>query len=359
MSVRRRAALALLLLGLSLTACGKKGPPVAPERRLPVAPSGLQGAVDENSIVLTWTNPTARVDNSRLRDLTTVRVHRREEADGAPLKAAMLSGDRVVGYDEQAVIRLNAPAAAEIQGGRARWVDGKGLTRGRQYVYVVTAEDSLGRSSPPSERLAVTFLAAPKAPQGVVAVAGDGQVRLTWVAPAEFSDGTPVSGEVKYVVLRGPGTEGTLAPVTPEPVAGTTYTDPGLDNDIEYRYAVRAVRMDPRGAATGAASAVVAVSPMKTTPPSAPGNLVAIPSPGAVRLAWLPSPEQDVALYAVYRAVGGGPFVRIATTTRVNTVYIDRTVQPGTTYRYAVTAIDSARRPNESSRSNEASVTVP
>lgn len=359
MTGRGRTAVALLLLGLSLAACGKKGPPVAPERRLPVAPSGLQGAVEENSIALTWANPATRVDSSRLRDLTAVRIHRREEADGAPLKPAMLSGDRVVGYDELAVIRLDAPAPAEIQGGRARWVDRKGLTLDRQYVYVVTAEDSLGRSSSPSERLAVTFLAAPKAPRHVAAAPGDRQARLTWEAPAELSDGTPVSGELRYVVLRGPAVEGALAPVTPEPVPGTTFTDTGLENDVEYRYAVRAVRMHPRGAATGAASGAVAVSPVKTTPPSAPGNLVAIPSPGAIRLAWNPSPEEDVALYAVYRAVGGGPFARIATTARVNTVYTDRNVQPGTTYRYAVTAIDRARRPNESGRSNEVSVTVP
>jgi hypothetical protein len=34
-------------------------------------------------------------------------------------------------------------------------------------------------------------------------------------------------------------------------------------------------------------------------------------------------------------------------------------VRPGATYRYAVTALDRARRPNESARSNEISVRVP
>jgi hypothetical protein len=314
---RGRATAALLLLGVSLVACGKKGPPVAPERRLPMAPSALQGAVDEDSIALTWANPTTRVDSSRMRDLTTVRVHRREDGDGTPLKPAMLSGDHVVGYDEVAVIRLDAPAPAEVQGGTVRWVDRKGLTLGRRYVYVVTAEDSLGRSSAPSERLAIVFLAAPRAPQQVVAAAGDRQIRLSWQAPTEFSDGTPVTGELRYQVLRGPAVEGALTPVTPQPVTGTT------------------------------------------SPPGAPSSLVAIPTPGAVRLAWIPGPEEDVALYAVYRAVGGGPFERIATTSRVNTVYVDRNVQPGATYRYAVTAIDSARRPNESPRSNEVTVTLP
>ncbi len=356
---RQVAALLLLGLGLSLTACGKKGAPVAPERRLPVAPSAVEGAVEENTIVVRWSNPATRVDNSRLRDLTTLRLFRREEADGAPLKPAMLSGGQVVGYEEVATIRLDAPAPAEVQGGRARWVDRKGLEVNKRYVYVVTAEDSIGRSSPPSERLVTYLLAPPRAPRDVSVTPGDRQATIRWQPPTEFTDGSPAAGEFRFVVLRGAAGEGPLAPVTPGPVAGTSYTDTGLENDTEYRWAVRAVRVDPRVQATGPASMMVGASPVDTTAPSAPGNLVAIPSPGAVRLAWNPSPEEDVALYAVYRAVGSGPFARIATTVRVNTVYTDRDVRQGTTYRYAVTAIDSARKPNESSRSNEAAVTTP
>jgi len=83
---------------------------------------------------------------------------------------------------------------------------------------------------------------------------------------------------------------------------------------------------------------------------------VAVPSGGAIRLAWNASPQADVAAYAVYRAAAGGDFVRIATTVPPGTVYTDRDVQPGTTYRYAVTAIDRARRPNESARSDSVSV---
>jgi fibronectin type 3 domain-containing protein len=50
--------------------------------------------------------------------------------------------------------------------------------------------------------------------------------------------------------------------------------------------------------------------------------------------------------------------MRIATTTAPRTVYTDRDVRAGTTYRYAVTALDSARRANESPRSNVVSVRV-
>jgi fibronectin type 3 domain-containing protein len=181
-------------------------------------------------------------------------------------------------------------------------------------------------------------------------------VSLTWEPPAALMDDSPVTGPLAYIVLRG-GTSGALAPITPQPVAGTAFTDTAVDNDTDYRYAVRAVRVEGAIDASGETSPTVAATPADTTPPSAPTALVAVPSGGAIRLAWNPSPEPDVAAYAVYRAGGSGELVRIATTLAgAGTVYTDRDVRAGTTYRYAVTALDRARRPNESARSNVVSV---
>jgi len=354
-----RGLAALALLGLALTACGKKGPPVTPEQRLPTPPVGLQASVDESSILVTWTNPTTRFDGTPLKDLKAAKLYRREDSDGRPPKPAMLSAGRVVGYDEIATIRLDSPGPATVQGGTVQWVDRQGLVLGHQYVYVVTAIDALGRSSPPSERRAITFLAAPKPPGGVQARPGNHQVTLRWDAPAEFTDGSPVTGELRYLVLRGTGSEGPLSVITREPLAATSYTDTGLENDAEYRYAIRVVRVDPRATVSGALSPAVAATPIETEPPTPPSNLVAVPSPGALRLAWSPSPESDVAFYAVYRATGTGAPIRIGTTLSGNTTFIDRDVRPSTTYRYTVTAIDNARRPNESASSNEVTVTTP
>ena len=257
-----RSRRAVVAIGLALTAfvlggCGKKGPIVAPERRVPAPPSELRASVEERTIVVSWSNPRTRADGSRLRDLALVRLFRRDEVPDAPPKPAMLSGDRVVGYQEIVRIALDAapPAGVQLQDGGVSVRDSGGLSFGRRYVYVVTAEDSLGRSSPPS--------------------------------------------------------------------------------------------------------AAVAVTPVDTTPPSPPTRLIAIPAAGSVRLAWNASPEEDVALYAVYRAEGTGAFVRIATVQPITTLYTDRDVQSGRTYRYAVTALDRARKANESARSNEVSVTVP
>jgi fibronectin type 3 domain-containing protein len=353
-----RAVAVLLLAVGTLAACGKKGPPVAPELRVPVVPSALHGSVDGESIVVSWTRPERRLDGSRLRSVDRYTLYRREEADSGPPKSAMLSNGRVVGYDEIATIRTESPAPATIQGSSVTWVDRRALSLGRRYVYVVTAEDATGRISAPSERLVVPFVAAPKAPAALDARPEDGRVTLTWQPPPALVDGSPVTGDIRYVILRGSGATGPLAAITPQPLADTTYTDTGLDNDADYRYAVRAVRVEPSVTAAGEASAAVTVAPLDTTPPSAPTGLVAVPSADAVRLAWNASPEPDVATYAIYRATGNGDFMRIATTTAPGTIHTDGDVKAGTTYRYAVTALDRARRTNESARSNVVSVRV-
>lgn len=351
-----RSVLAGLLAVVTLAACGKKGPPVAPELRVPTVPAALHGSVDGESIVLSWTAPDARLDGTKLRTVDRYTLYRREEADAGPPKSAMLSQGRVVGYDEIATIRTESPAPATIQGSSVTWVDRRALSMGRRYVYVVTAADAIGRTSAPSERLVVPFLAAPKAPAAVDAAPGDRRVTVTWQPPPALIDGSPVTGDLKYVVLRGSGATGPLAAITPQPLAQTTYTDTGLENDADYRYAVRALRVEPGVTAAGEISAAVTAAPRDSTPPSAPNGLVALPAPGEVRLAWNASPEPDVTTYAIYRAAGGGDFMRIATTTAPGTVYTDRDARPGTTYRYAVTALDSARRSNESARSNVVSV---
>lgn len=353
------ALAALALLGVGLAACGKKGPPVAPERRLPAAASALEASVEADAIVLRWVNPKTRVDGTRLRDLATVKLHRREEAEGAALRSAMVSRGQVVGYEEVASIRLEAPEPAVVRGDSVQWVDRRGLAFGRQYVYVVTALDATGRSGAPSERLVVGYAAAPGPPRNLAAAPGEGQVRLRWEAPAGLIDGSPLGGGIRYLILRAAGAETPLAPITPEPLAATSFTDTGLENETTYRYAIRAVRSVGAGTARGEPSPPVAVTPVDMTPPRPPASLVAIPSPTAVRLAWTPSPDADVAVYAVYRAAGNGPFLRVGTTAAVNTVFVDREVAAGARLRYVVTALDRARTPNESPRSNEVTVLVP
>ena len=347
---------AVVLIAAGAAGCGRKAAPVFPERRLPQAVTDLSGAVREGGIDLAWTIPRRRVDNTPIRDPAVARVYRAEDGGTGEPRSALLVRDRVAGYTEIATIRLvDVPPA---QAGRAVYRDTTGLHNGRRYTYVVLTEDGQGRLSAPSTRVSLLYGAAPEAPGALRAEPGEQQARLSWEAPARRTDASPVEAPLEYEVLRADSPDGALRPVGRTPAGVTTFTDTKLENDRAYSYAVRAVGSSAAGTAIGEPSARVTVTPADMTPPSAPANLVAIPSARTVRLSWSPSPERDVAGYVVYRAAGGGGFARIGSTRVPTTVFVDADVPPGQ-YRYTVSARDAGARANESAYSNEVTVSVP
>ena len=357
MSPRGARVLALALTALALAACGRKGAPVAPERRLPAAAADLTAVIRESTVELAWTNPTRRVDRTLIRDLTLARVYRVEDDGRGEPKAAMLADGAVAGYTEVAAIRLAEAAPAAVQGARVTLADRGGLAYGRRYTYVVVTADSLGRVSPPSRRVSVAYVAAAEPPANLTGAPGEREARLAWQPPTRLLDGS-APGPLAYEILRAPSGDAPLVPVARTPAGALTLTDRELENGRTYFYAVRAVRVEGDTTAYGALSARAAVTPRKTTPPAPPADLVGIPLEGAVRLSWKPSPDGDVSGYVVYRAAEGGAFVRIGATQPPATTFVDRDVARGA-WRYAVTAEDSAAPRNESARSNEVTVAVP
>jgi fibronectin type 3 domain-containing protein len=94
-----------------------------------------------------------------------------------------------------------------------------------------------------------------------------------------------------------------------------------------------------------------------TFPPRTPTGLAAVPSTDGIDLSWEPNTEPDLAGYIVYRrqvSVTGeaiGTPTRLTSTPTPAPAFSDRTAQPGQSYSYRVTAIDTAG--NESPASTE------
>jgi len=107
-------------------------------------------------------------------------------------------------------------------------------------------------------------------PTDLIAVAGNAQVVLTWVAP---TNGTPAG----YKVYRND------VAITTAPVIGLTYTDTSLTNGTSYNYKVTALYTAPDGESVP--SNVVAATPTAPvlTPPS---NLSAQVNGQTVSLQW-------------------------------------------------------------------------
>jgi hypothetical protein len=97
-----------------------------------------------------------------------------------------------------------------------------------------------------------------------------------------------------------------------------------------------------------------------STPPGAPQNATATAAASSVSVSWTANAEPDLAGYNIYRSTSspvstsGTPLNGATLLTRVNS-YADISVANGTTYFYAVTAVDSSG--NSSLPSNETSAT--
>lgn len=364
-----RAALTLaLLVPLALAACGRRGPPVAPERRLPAAIQDLSAAVVGEGVRLAWTLPRIRVDRSPVKELRRTEVYRRLEVPGQaepPRPAVLVFGGLfggptdLPGFERVANIVLAEPGAAELTRSQVVYTDAQGLAFGRRYTYVVVVVDEQGRPSPPSNRVAVAVAPPPTPPTRLLAQPGDREVRLSWEAPTSLADGSPLPGPPLYNVFRTTSPEARATrPLNPEPLTTASYLDLAVQNDVTYRYAVQAL-LGPRGPASQPTE-VAAATPEDRTPPAQPRGLVAVVAGATVRLAWDAVGDPDVAGYHVYRSTTPGrDHGRLTSAPQGPTTYVDDQVRPGQTYHYVVTAVDRSRRANESVPSPEVSARLP
>ena len=189
---------------------------------------------------------------------------------------------------------------------------------------------------------------APAAVTGLAATAGDGTVALRWDA----SSAPDLAG---YRVYRAQGStvETTEANrVGDALVTGTTLTDPGVANTLQYAYAVTAV--DAVGNESPA-SAVVTATPADTSAPDVPQGLTAAPAPEQVTLRWSEVP--GAAVYRVYRSATSPVVLDAASRLPevTGTELVDRGRTNGVALHYVVTSVDAAG--NESAASAEATAT--
>jgi fibronectin type 3 domain-containing protein len=187
---------------------------------LPSAPQSLQAAAGNGLVSLTWQPPAS---------------------DG---------GSPIIGYS---VYRGTAPGGAlflATVGPILSYTD-FGVSNGVTYYYQVAAVNAVGEGPRSAEVSATPASGAtvPSAPRNLVATPGDGQVGLTWAAPAT-SGGSAITN---YWVYRGT-TSGDLAlHATLGDVLA--YTDTTVTNGVTYYYQVSAVNSIGEGSRSPEVSA--------------------------------------------------------------------------------------------------------
>lgn len=168
-----------------------------------------------------------------------------------------------------------------------------------------------------------------------------GKTAVTWSSNAEMD----LAGYKVYRRLAG-ATKWTLISGT-TPITTASYTDLTPGTGDSYEFAVAAV--DKAGNAS-ANTAAMKITTVDKTAPAQPAGLTVTDAADGNSLAW--TAVSGAAKYKVYRsASAGGTYTSIGTAT--GAAYSDTTAADGTTYFYAVSALDAAG--NESARSTAVS----
>ena len=242
------------------------------------------------------------------------------------------TGNDVTGYR----VYRNGNPVADVTGTTYRDSGLQGFTT---YNYTVTAFDSAGLESDPSNSAQATTLDAtpPTRPANLTATAtGTTTISLSWSGSAD-----PETGVSSYLVYRDS--------VQVAQTTGTSYVDTGLSPATTYEYRVSAVNGEGlESALSNPASATTS----DATGPSTPTNLTATTAgTDRIDLAWSSSsdPESGIDFYRIYR--DGAPVAETPGTT-----HVDTGLSPFTTYEYRVSAING--QGVESALSDPASATT-
>ena len=154
------------------------------------------------------------------------------------------------------------------------------LINGREYIFEVRAVNALGKGgaetarATPERRIAPPppprggggggggLLFVPEAPLGLMAMPGEGAVRLEW-GPPESDGGTSILC-YEYRLKEGRGEFGEWTPIedsTPGEVNATGYTVGELGNGTVYVFELRAVNLVGEGPESEAVEAVMGLDP--------------------------------------------------------------------------------------------------
>ncbi len=191
-----------------VTKSGRPGPPSTrvelPLVDPPAEPPPPQATPTETSIVLTWAVPATRAGP------IAYNVYKAGSSDP-----------------------INGAPIAEAKFERA------GVTFGTEECFALRAVQKIGAvslESTPSAQVCVTprDTFAPAAPKGLSIVAATGTMNLGWDANTE-------SDLAGYLILRGEAPGDTLQPLTPAPIAATSYEDKTVKPGVRYVYAIVAV----------------------------------------------------------------------------------------------------------------------
>lgn len=344
----------LAAAGAVLCGCGYPGTPLPPALNIPTPVTDLVAVQRGDRILLRFTPSMTTTDEMLLSSLRGV-VLRGGPSEGKfdAWRWAETARDIPVGELKFEAIEPSARRSRKsVQTGGARAGVVETSTpvagwAGKEVVFAVRAIGPTGRSSAWSVPIVMRVVDPLQTPAGLASEGMPNGVGLHW-------DRGPRREGLKWRVWRRQD-----AGDTPS-VLGTALDPDWLDQSAEfgnsYIYAVQAV-VDI-GSGKEAESEISEAVPIRyedVFPPEPPKGLSLVSSSSAAELTWERALEPDFASWQVWRAEGDGALEKLDVP-RTNPSYSDRAVEPGKTYRYAVSAIDA--KGNESKPCEPVAITI-
>ncbi|MPV88294.1 tandem-95 repeat protein, partial [Georgenia ruanii] len=207
-----------------------------------------------------------------------------------------------------------------------------GLTNGVAYTFTVSATNEAGDSAPSAPSAPARPDVRPERPAPPVVAFGDGELRVTWRAPANA--GSPVES---YDLQMSPA-----AGAGQVRVSGTTHTWTGLTNGQEYRVRLRAHNAAPEPSEWSGWSAGVVPAGVPAAPQPPRLDRVDNPTAAQVQGSWR-APDAHGAPVSEYRATiyrDGAPFRELTVPGTTTSVTAD--APPGAHYTMTVAARNKA-----------------
>ncbi len=189
-------------------------------------------------------------------------------------------GSAIIRYEVRNQAVGEAWSEWENVGAGSRGVTVGNLVNGREYIFEVRAVNALGKGgaeaarATPERRIAPPppprggggggggLLFVPEAPLGLMAMPGEGAVRLEW-GPPESDGGSPIQ-RYEYRLKDGREEFGEWTPIAdsaPGEVNATGYTVGELDNGTVYVFELRGVNLVGEGRVSEAVEAVMGLDP--------------------------------------------------------------------------------------------------
>lgn len=350
------AGLAVLVaMAVAAASCGKKGPPEAPLRPVPAAIADFRAEVWGPSVFLHFTVPETNLDKSTPAAVNRIDLYALTQPASAVqpsieqlATSANLLASFAIAHDiepeepsPKSTLKLGQLASHH------ETVSVPDAAQGPSVRYYLAQPAAGRRRGPVSPVLAVPLSVRPEPPADLQATYTEKELTLVW---------KPSGAEQRFTISRVSGDAEATA--TAEPLAEPRFTTP-VEFGVERCYIVRALQGTAAVTLVSLPSARVCETPVDRFPPAGPTSLIGVAAEDAIELVWTASSAADVAGYIVLRAdAPGGTMQRLTPAPIAGTEYRDTTVKSGTTYEYAVVAVDRASPPNESVPSARQTVTA-